>query len=148
MIAELYDATVANAFTTATPRLINVSMLKQIGAGSSLTAGFVIAGTATKQVLIRAVGTTVGSTPFNVPGVIADPKVDLFLGQTVIASNDNWGGGTVLSNAFASVGAFALATAGKDAAILVTLAPGNYTAQVSGVNNTGELALVEVYEVP
>ena len=31
--------------------------------------------------------------------------------------------------------------------LLVTLAPGNYTAQISGVNNTGGLAIMEVYEV-
>ena len=46
------------------------------------------------------------------------------------------------------VGAFALPTASKDAALLVALAPGSYTAQVSGVGGTGGVVLVEVYEVP
>jgi len=148
VIAELYDATPSASFTPATPRLINVSVLKQISAGEILTAGFVIGGSGSKQVLVRAVGPTLGLVPFNIPGVMADPKIDLFSGQTVIASNDNWGGGAALASAFASVGAFALGATSKDAALLVTLAPGNYTAQVSGVNNTGGSAIVEVYEVP
>ena len=56
VIAEIYDATPASSFTAATPRLVNVSVLKQIGAGASLTAGFVVGGTGGKQILIRAVG--------------------------------------------------------------------------------------------
>lgn len=148
VIAELYDATASGAFTTTTPRLVNVSVLKQIGAGETLTAGFVVGGATAKQVLIRAVGPTLGAAPFSIPGVMADPKLDLFSGQTVINANDNWGGGGTLATAFASVGAFALGTASKDAAILVTLTPGNYTAQVSGVSGSGGLTLVEVYEVP
>ena len=80
---------------------------------------------------------------------MADPKLDLFSGQTIIASNDNWGGDAQLTAVGTAVGAFAVADgASKDAMLLVTLAPGNYTAQVSGVNNTGGLAIVEVYEVP
>jgi hypothetical protein len=46
------------------------------------------------------------------------------------------------------VGAFALAADSKDAVLLITLPPGSYTAQISGVNNTTGTALVEVYEVP
>ncbi|MSU49532.1 MAG: LamG domain-containing protein [Opitutus sp.] len=154
VIAELYDSTPESAFTAATPRLINVSVLKQVGAGEILTAGFVIGGAGAKQVLIRAVGPTLGLTPFNIPGVMADPKLELFSGQTVINSSNDWGGGTALAAAFASVGAFALPPASKDAALLVSLAPGNYTAQVTAstisgqVGGTGGVVLVEVYEVP
>ena len=35
-----------------------------------------------------------------------------------------------------------------DIALIVTLAPGNYTAQVSGVNATTGVALIEIYELP
>lgn len=148
VIAELYDATAAGSFVATTPRLVNVSVLKQINAGETLTAGFVVGGATAKQILIRAVGPTLGVAPFGIPGTMADPKLDLYSGQTVINTNDNWGGGVTLATAFASVGAFALGTTSKDAAILVTLAPGNYTAQVSGVSGSGGLTLVEVYEVP
>ena len=54
-----------------------------------------------------------------------------------------------MTGAFAQSGAFALGTAPtKDAALLVTLAPGGYTAVVRGVHNASGLALVEIYEVP
>jgi hypothetical protein len=46
------------------------------------------------------------------------------------------------------VGAFALPASSRDAALLVTLQPGSYTVQVSGVGGTTGVALVEVYEVP
>jgi hypothetical protein len=46
------------------------------------------------------------------------------------------------------VGAFALPDGSKDCALLLYLAPGSYTAQISGVANTTGVALVEVYEVP
>ena len=150
VIAELYDATVNTAFAVSTPRLVNVSVLKQINASETLTVGFVIVGGGAKQVLIRAVGPTLGGPPFNVSGVMADPKLDLFNGQTVIMSDNDWGvgGELTLSRAFANVGAFGLSVGSKDAALLATLQPANYTVQVTGVNGSAGLVLVEVYEVP
>ncbi|MBI4623454.1 MAG: hypothetical protein HY736_09595 [Verrucomicrobia bacterium] len=54
-----------------------------------------------------------------------------------------------LSAAFVQVGAFALASsASKDAALFITLTPGNYTAQVRSADSTAGTILVEVYEVP
>ena len=149
VIAELYDATPAGTFTASTPRLINVSVLKQIASGEILTVGFVVGGTTSKQVLVRAIGPTLALPPFGVGGVMSDPKLELFSGQTVINSNNNWGGSALLSSTGSSVGAFAVGDAGsKDAILLATLAPGAYTVQVSGANHTSGVALVEVYEVP
>jgi len=146
VIAELYDSTPFLSMTATTPRLVNVSVLKHLGSG--LTAGFVIDGTGSKRVLIRAVGPTIGAAPFNVGGVVADPQLTLYSGQTVIGTNDNWGGGADLTAAFTQVGAFALPAASRDAAILTTLQPGAYTVQASGVGGTTGVAIVEVYEVP
>jgi hypothetical protein len=149
VIAELYDATRGVDFTASTPRLVNVSVLKQIDAGEILTVGFVIGGTTAKQVLVRAIGPTLAAAPFNVGGAMADPKVSLFSGQTVINANDNWGGGALLSATGSAVGAFAIGNAAsRDASLLATLAPGSYTVQVSGANSASGLTLVEVYEVP
>ncbi|MEY2879673.1 MAG: hypothetical protein RLZZ15_2053 [Verrucomicrobiota bacterium] len=149
VIAELYDATPASAFVATTPRLVNVSVLKTIPAGSLLTAGFVISGSTAKTVLIRAIGPGLARPPFNVPGAMADPKLDLLSGQTVLASNDNWGGDAQLTTVGTAVGAFAITdAASKDAMLLVTLAPGGYTTQATGVGSTGGAAIVEVYEVP
>ena len=151
VIAELYDATPGNAFTVTMPRLINVSVLKQINAGTSLTAGFVIGGATNRTVLVRAIGPSLAVAPFNVAGVLADPKLDLFDNATgaKINENNDWGGSVALSAGFASVGAFALASADtKDAALLVTLSPGQYSVQVSGADGGGGVVIVEVYEVP
>lgn len=146
-IAELYDSTPASAVTATTPRLINVSVLKQIPEGSALTAGFVIGGTTARTVLVRAIGPALAG--FGVNETMADPQLTLFNASSVkIAENDNWGGNAQITTAAGSVGAFAIANpASNDAVLLLTLAPGNYSAQVSG-NTGGGNALVEVYEVP
>jgi hypothetical protein len=47
----------------------------------------------------------------------------------------------------AKVGAFAIPAGSADSAMVVTLPPGNYTAEVSGLNNTTGIALVEIYEL-
>ena len=141
--------------SAATPRLINVSARTQVGTGGDvLIAGFVVGGTGSKTVLIRAIGPTLGL--FGVPGVLADPRLELYAagGTTPISTNNDWGtaaNAAAVRTIFTQVGAFQLALESKDAALLVTLPPGSYTAQVSGVGTgpaaTGA-ALVEVYEVP
>jgi hypothetical protein len=148
VLAELYDATAAGTFGPTTPRLINVSVSKQIDAGATLTAGFVVGGNTARTVLVRAIGP--GLAAFGVAGTMPDPQLALFSGASKIAENDNWGGDAQITNAGSSVGAFAIANpASKDAVILITLAPGNYTAQVGGVAGTGGgSTLVEIYEVP
>jgi outer membrane protein assembly factor BamB len=151
-LAEIYDATPAAAFTSTTPRLVNVSARTQVGTGGDiLIAGFVIGGAGGRTVLVRAIGPTLGL--FGVTGVLADPKLDLYRSGTTapISSNDNWGAAanaTQVAAAASKVGAFALALDSKDAVLLVTLPPGSYTAQICGVNNATGAALVEIYEVP
>ncbi|MDP3073020.1 MAG: hypothetical protein Q8N18_22190 [Opitutaceae bacterium] len=149
-LAEIYDVTPALLFGAGTPRLINVSARTVSGTGADvLIAGFVIAGPpgSSKRVLLRAIGPTL--TVFGVGGVLADPKLELYnAGSVKIQENDNWGGGAELAAAFGAVGAFGLDGASRDAALLANLAPGNYSAQVSGVGGGTGVALVEVYEVP
>jgi hypothetical protein len=66
--------------------------------------------------------------------------------DTVVASNDNWN--SSLTPIFDQVGAYHFNVGSKDAAMLITLPPGVYTAQVSGVNSVTGDGVVEVYEVP
>jgi len=47
----------------------------------------------------------------------------------------------------AKVGGFALPAASLDSGLVVTLPPGNYTAQIAGANATTGVALVEIYEL-
>ncbi len=137
--------------------LVNLSCRARVGTNADiLTAGFVIRGATPRRLLIRAVGPTLGG--FGLAGVLADPKLEIIAqGQsTPLATNDNWSTPVApatatadqLSTAFTSVGAFGLTAGSKDAALIVTLPPGAYTAQVSGVGNTTGIAIVEVYDLP
>ena len=146
-LVEIYDAEPA-----ASSRLINTAVRAQVGTGASiLIPGLVIGTGAPKNVLIRAVGPTLGAAPFNVPGVLAQPVVTLFSGPQAVATNTAWNAApnaAAIRDAARAVGAFALAEGSRDSALLVTLPPGAYTIQVAGANNTTGVALVEIYEVP
>jgi outer membrane protein assembly factor BamB len=151
-LAEVYDASPSASFVISTPRLINVSALTHVGTGGDiLIAGFSITGTTPKTVLIRGIGPTLAV--FGVVGALADPKLEIFQSgaTSAMSTNDNWSVGTnpaQVAAAATSVGAFALGADSKDAVLLLTLPPGTYTAQVSGIDNTTGLALVEIYEAP
>jgi hypothetical protein len=143
-LMEAYDAG-----GSAGARLANVSARSAVGTGSGiLIAGFVVNENAS-TILVRGVGP--GLAPFNVPGAMADPELKIFRETQLVAENNDWGAASnagALGATAQAVGAFALPTGSRDAALLVTLTPGAYTAQVSGVNGTTGVALVEVYEVP
>ena len=130
----------------ASPRLVNVSARNQVGIGSNiLIAGFYIAGTGTKQLLIRGVGP--GLTQFGVSGVLPDPKVEVFDSNgLLVGTNDNWDSG--LASISKSVGAFDLSLGSKDAGLIINLKAGaTYTVWVSGADGRTGDAIVEVYEV-
>ena len=68
--------------------------------------------------------------------------------QAVIETNSGWGGSSDVSEAASSVGAFAWGDpSSHDSALLITLPPGNYTAEASGASGDSGVAIVEVYEV-
>ncbi|HVU23357.1 MAG TPA: sialidase family protein [Opitutus sp.] len=151
-LAEIYDAD-ASPGDPARPALVNLSARAEVGTGENiLIGGFVIAGTTPKRVLLRAVGPTL--TDQNVQSVLADPVLKLFhrvdSGEHLIATNDDWElspNALALSSTAQRIGAFALRSNGsRDAALLLTLTPGLYTAQVSGYNSTSGIALVEIYD--
>jgi hypothetical protein len=152
VLAELYDATAASNFTVFTPRVINCSARTASGLGDDvLTLGFVVDGDTPVKVLIRAAGPTIGAPPFNVSGVLADPNLEVYAGKTKIAENDNWednGVGQTMRDAFQSVGAFGFKAGSRDAAIILTLNSGSYSALVRGVGDTTGVAIAEVYELP
>lgn len=141
-----FTAGLASAQSFSDGTLANLSTRGQVGTGANiLIAGLVVGGSTPKQVLVRAVGP--GLAAFGVPGVLADPQIELFRGSTRVASNDNWGGGAAIKAAALSSGAFPLDAGSADAAMLVRLDPGAYTAQVSGVGGKTGVALVEAYDV-
>jgi len=140
VLVEAYDTGSTNS-----PRLVNMSARNLVGTGDDiLIVGFNVGGAGTKQLLIRAIGPKLGA--FGVAGFLADPKVELYRGDTRISENDNWS--SALASTFGAVGAFGLDAGSRDAALLADLAPGSYTVWVRGADGgTGE-ALVELYEVP
>lgn len=146
VLVEVFDTDLSSR-----SRLSSLSARSQVGTGDSiLISGFVVHGNGTKRVLIRAIGPSLAQ--FGVSGVLSDPAAELHAHvegkDTVLASNGDWGGGSVLSDAFAQTGAFPLDKRTRDAALVATLPPGAYTVHVSGVNNSTGVALVEIYEIP
>jgi hypothetical protein len=140
----------ANVVVGNGTRAVNLSSRAQVGIdGDILITGFVINGSTSKRMLIRAVGP--GLIKLGVDGVLANPFVTLMSSsQEQLAANDDWGVSSnlqELTTAQSKVGAFPLDANSKDAALLVTLQPGAYTALVSGVSRGTGVALAEVYEV-
>ena len=132
------------AITTGS-HLINIATRGQVQGGDNvMIAGFIIQGSVPKTVLVRARGPSLGYPPFNVPGVIADPSLTLYLGQTPVASNDNW---PSAPNVIAMLESGFLPTNPAESAIMIALNPGAYTAVVSGVNGSTGVGIVEVFEV-
>lgn len=147
-LVEVYDADPAPGAPTR-PRLLNVSTRGDTGSGeNALTAGFVLGGTQPRRVLLRGIGP--GLAAFGVANPLVDPVITLFRGIAAIGENDDWEAArTPMATAAAarSTGAFALNAASLDAALLVTLEPGSYTAVLSSADGSSGPALVEVYDV-
>ena len=146
-LVEFYDA---DTVSSPSARLINLSARANVGTGNNvLIGGFAIGGNTADTVLIRAVGPGLADTVPSLAGsTLSQPILTLFSGGNPIFSNTGWGGDPTIASTFTTVGAFSLNPAHADSALLVTLPPGNYTAQVSGLNGGTGIALVEIYEVP
>jgi glucose/arabinose dehydrogenase len=109
-----------------------------------MIGGFIVGGSQNRKVLARAIGPSL--TAFGVPNALQDPMIELYdASGTKFASNDNW-----KSTQQTEITATGLAPGDdREAAILsAPLAPGNYTAIVSGSGNTTGVALVEIFQVP
>jgi hypothetical protein len=140
VLVEGYDVGSGDA-----QKFTSLSARNRVGTGANiLIAGFSLLGEGKRNLLIRAVGPTLGV--FGVPSVLSDPKLEIYQGSTKIGENDNWA--STLSTTFSSVGAFGLTAGSKDAAITVALPAGGYTVQVSGADGGVGEALVEIYELP
>jgi hypothetical protein len=126
------------------PSLANISTRLRVSTGENVLIGGLIAtGSLNKKVIIRAIGPTL--TDFGLPGALPDPTLELFLGDTLFASNDDWRASTqaadIENSGFAP---------GKDAeaAIIVSLVPGeNYTAIVRGKDGQTGVAVVEAFDL-
>ena len=134
---------VINVVAASAGVLSNISTRLNVGAGNdALIGGFIIGGTATKQLVLRVLGPTL--TQFGINGALQDPTLKLRNSSgALIISNDNW------ANA---ANAQSIPTNLKppntlEPAILTSLNPGSYTAIARGKNNTTGVALVEAYDI-
>ena len=142
-LAEVYDADSG----TPTASLINISARAYVANGGNvLVAGFVVAGPSSETILIRGVGPSLAQ--FGLRGILASTQVTLFDSSgNQVAANAGWGNDPWISATGTQVYAFPLMPNSLDSALLVTIPPGAYTAQVSGpAGKTGE-GMVEIYEV-
>jgi hypothetical protein len=107
-----------------------------------MIAGFIIEGDESKPVLIRARGPSLAGA--GVPGVLSNPKLAIFSGATPIGSNDDWNSGgqgpAIEATGFAPPNSL-------EAAVLLTLEPGAYTAIMDGVGGATGVGIVEVIDV-
>ncbi len=133
------------AAPVSSAHLANLSTRGQVLTGNDvMIGGFVIGGSANKTVAIIATGPSLAA--FGIANPLANPTLTLVRSsdQAVIATNDNWGSA---ANA-AQIQASGFAPSNPlESAILVSLAPGAYTAIVSGAGGGTGTGIVAVYEV-
>jgi hypothetical protein len=136
----------------ASSSLGNISTRSFVQTGEHvMIGGFIVQGTGPKRVIIRAIGPEL--TQHGITDALANPRLELHNGSgALIATNDDWQttivGGIITSNQVSDIQNSGHApTAASESAIIADLQPGNYTAIVSGVNNTLGVALVEVYDL-
>ena len=138
--ADLLDDTV---------RLSNLSTRVNLPAANDnpLVVGFVIRGDSPMRVLLRAIGP--GLAQFGIDDHVADPQIRVYDSSAeIVTVVDDWSAETAagIESAAVAVGAFPLKQGSGDAAIVLTLPPGPYTAQVSRARGSGRNVLFEVYD--
>src|SRR4051812_29355956 len=137
-LVEVYDLDSA-----ADSKLANITTRGFVDTGSNiLIGGFVLGNGNSAKVVVRALGPSL--TQFGINGALANPTLDLRNSNgDLVRSNDDW-----KDSQQAEIQSTGLApTADLEAAVVVTLQAGAYTALVSGKNGTTGVGLIEVYQV-
>jgi hypothetical protein len=137
-LVEVYDLE-----QSAASKLGNLSTRGSVGAGSNvMIGGTIVTGPDTAKVIFRALGPSLAVAGVQNP--VPDPQINLFDANGAgISSNNNW-----KDSQQAAIVATGLAPSNDlESAIIADLAPGNYTAVVSGVGGASGSALVEAYHL-
>ena len=144
-LVELYDLHTNSSIPSSPGRAGNISTRGQVlGDGSQLLiGGFIVGGTQSKTVVVRAIGPSLSAMGINQP--LSDPLVELHdASGTTLTSNDNW---QTDPNAPQIQSEGLAPTDPSEAALQVTLSPGSYTAVIRSANRTSGVALVEIYDL-
>lgn len=126
------------------PQLANISARALVQTGDQvMIGGFIITGTDAKMTLIRAIGPSLANN--GVAGALADPVLQLFDADgMLLAQNDNW-----KDTQETEIEATGIPPADDlESAILATLPPSSYTAEVTGKEGATGVGLIEVYDLP
>src|SRR3954470_3656975 len=126
-------------------RLANLSTRGNVLTGDNvMIGGFIVRGDVVKRTLVRARGPSLFLNGVPIAGRLMDPAIELRdANGALIKANDNW-----RTDQQAEIAASSIApTDDHEPAVVWTLAPGNYTTIVRGVNNTTGIALVEMYDL-
>ena len=125
-------------------RLGNISTRLRVETGdNALIGGFIVTGTQNKKVIVRAIGPSL-----TLADKLANPTLQLFQGNNLIASNDDWQNSSP-SDKQAIIDSGVAPTNDLESAIVMSLPANNsqYTAVVRGVSNGTGIAVVEVYDL-
>lgn len=151
-VVAFLNARAADTPVAPPGRLVNLSTRSAlVSLEDSLALGFNISGTARATLLVRGIGPALAK--FGLAGALPAARLELNRGQTLLQANEGWdrpGGSATAAEvaaAAASVGAFALEPGARDAALLITLDPGTYTATIRGLGGATGDVLAEIYDV-
>ncbi len=124
-------------------RAVNLSTRANVLSGEGVTiGGFIVRGTEPKRVVVRGLGPSLRER--GVSGALANPALDLFnAAGGLLATNDNW----QETQAAEISGTMLAPSDALESAIVITLAPGNYTAVLRGEAGSTGVGLVEIYDV-
>lgn len=121
--------------------LANISTRLKVETGdNALIGGFIVTGTGSKRIMLRAIGPSL-----SIPDALTNPRLELYDGAgQLITANDNW---QDAPNEQEIIDSSIPPSHSLESAILTTVATGNYTAVVRGESDSTGVALVEVYDL-
>ncbi|HEY2799603.1 MAG TPA: autotransporter-associated beta strand repeat-containing protein [Chthoniobacterales bacterium] len=129
--------------TSTAPKLLNISTRLDVETGDQvLIAGFIVTGSSSQKVIVRALGPSVDLRN-STAGLLADPVLELHKPDGTVLTNDNWKD----RQEQAIMDSGVAPTNDLESAIVATLAPGAYTAIVRGKDNGTGIGLVEVFDL-
>jgi len=126
-----------------TRNLANISTRMSVQGGNNvLIAGFIVAGSNQKTVIVRGLGPSLAQF---FSGTLSDPTLELHSGNSTLETNDNWQDNSAEA-AQISANGFALADP-HESGIFTSLPPGQFTAILAGKNGGTGIGLVELYDL-
>ena len=123
---------------------LNLSARLAVGTGEDvLIGGLIVSGEVAKEVILRGIGPSLAESGLPEAELLADPVLELYLGDVLIMSNDNW-----RDSQESEISESGLQpTEDLESAIIATLDPGEYTVILHGQDDGTGIGLVEAYDL-